>query len=76
MRVIVDLAEIQYTSLSARSPGGQQADIDGLKAQNEQLRPEFAKLEVEKHALKLARPGTGPTSSVSATGVTRSRPRL
>ena len=33
MRVVVDLAEIQYTPLSTRSPGGQQADIDGWKAQ-------------------------------------------
>ena len=77
VRVIVNLAEIQYTPLSTRSPGGQQADIDGWKAQIKQLHADFAKLEVEKQCfLELARPGTGPTSSVSATGVTRSRPRL
>jgi hypothetical protein len=51
-RCAADLAEIQYTSLSARSPGGQQADIDGLKAQNKQLRAELAKLEVEKQCLE------------------------
>ena len=51
VRVIVDLAEIQYTPLSARSPGGQQADIDGLKAQLKQLQAELAKLEVEKQCL-------------------------
>ena len=51
VRIIVDLAEIQYTPLSARSPGGQQTDIDDLNAQIKQLRTELAKLEVEKQCL-------------------------
>jgi hypothetical protein len=51
VRIIVDLAEIQYTLLSARSPGGQQTDIDALNAQIRQLRTELAKVEVEKQCL-------------------------
>jgi hypothetical protein len=57
VRIIVDLAEIQYTPLSARSPGGQQADIDGLNAQIQQLRAELAKLEVEKQCLEASAAG-------------------
>ena len=57
MRVIVDLAEIQYTPLSARSPGGRPADIDGLKAQIKQLQAELAKLEVEKQCLEASAAG-------------------
>src|SRR5580704_17729496 len=49
-RIIVDLAEIQYTRLSARSPGGQLADIDA-DAKLKQLQGELAKLEVEKQCL-------------------------
>ena len=51
VRIIVDLAEIQYTPLSARSPGGQQADI-GLNVQIKRLQAELAKLEVEKQCLE------------------------
>jgi hypothetical protein len=57
MRVIVDLAEIQYTPLSARSPGGQQADIDGLKVRIKQLQAELAKLELEKQCLEASAAG-------------------
>jgi hypothetical protein len=57
MRVVVDLAEIQYTPLSTRSPGGQQADIDGWKAQIKQLHAELAKLEVEKQCLEASAAG-------------------
>jgi hypothetical protein len=52
VRIIVDLAEIQYTPLSARSPGGQQVDIDGLNAQIKRLQAELAKLELEKQCLE------------------------
>jgi hypothetical protein len=52
VRIIVDLSEIQYTPLSARSPRGQQAGIDGLNAQIKQLQAEVAKLEVEKQCLE------------------------
>jgi hypothetical protein len=57
MGIIVDLAEIQYTQLSARSPGGQEADIDGLNAQIKQLRAELATLEVEKQCLQASAAG-------------------
>jgi hypothetical protein len=57
MRVIVDLAEIQYTPLSARSPGGRPGDIDGLKARIKQLQAELAKLEVEKQCLEASAAG-------------------
>ena len=50
VRIIVDLAEIQYTPLSARSLGGQLADIDA-DAKIKQLQAELAKLEVEKQCL-------------------------
>ena len=52
VRVIVDLAEIQYTRLAARSPRTQTADIDALNAQIEQLQAELARLEVEKNCLE------------------------
>jgi hypothetical protein len=57
VRVIVDLAEIQYTPLSARSPGGRPGDIDGLKARIKQLQAELAKLEVEKQCLEASAAG-------------------
>jgi hypothetical protein len=57
VRVIVDLAEIQYTPLSVRSPGGQQADTERLNAQIKQLEAELAKLEVEKQCLKATSAG-------------------
>jgi hypothetical protein len=52
VRVTVDLAEIQYTPLPARSPGGQQADIDDRNARMEQLQTELARLQVEKSCLE------------------------
>src|SRR6476660_6639845 len=57
MRIIVDLTEIQYTPLSARSPGGQQPGIDSLKAQIMQLQAELAKLKVEKQCLEASAAG-------------------
>jgi hypothetical protein len=52
VRIIADLAEIQYTPLSARPPGGQQADIHGLNEQIKRLQAELAKLEMEKQCLE------------------------
>lgn len=52
VRIIVDLAEIQYRPLPARSPGGQQADIDALNARIAQLQAELARFEVEKQCLE------------------------
>jgi len=56
VRIIVDLAEIQYTPLSARSLGGQLADIDA-DAKIKQLQAELAKLEVEKQCLEASAAG-------------------
>jgi hypothetical protein len=52
VRIIVDLAEIQYTPLTARSPRTQTADIDALSAQIERLQSELAALEVDKNCLE------------------------
>jgi hypothetical protein len=52
VRVIVDLAEIQYRPALTRSPDGHQADIGTLNARIEQLQAELAILEVEKNCLE------------------------
>ena len=57
VRVTVDLAEIQYKPLPARSPGGHRTDIDGLNARIEQLQAELAMLEVEKRCLEACAAG-------------------
>ena len=57
MRVTVDLAEIQYKPLPARSPGGHRTEIDSLNARIEQLRAELARLEVEKRCLEACAAG-------------------
>ena len=50
--VIVDLAEIHYKPVPARSPDGRQADNSALNARIEQLQAELARLEVEKNCLE------------------------
>ena len=52
VRVIVDLAEIQYKPVPARSPDRPQADNSALNARIEQLQAELARLEVEKNCLE------------------------
>ena len=52
VRVIVDLAEIHYKPVPARSPDGRQADNSALNARIEQLQAELARLEVEKNCLE------------------------
>jgi hypothetical protein len=52
VRVIVDLAEIQYRPAPTRLPDGPRADMDALKAQIEQLQSDLAKLETEKNHLE------------------------
>jgi hypothetical protein len=52
VRVIVDLAEIQYRPVLDRSPDGPLADMDALKAQIEQLQSNLAKVEAEKDCLE------------------------
>src|SRR6478735_10503930 len=53
VRVIVDLAEIQYRPAPTRSPDGPRADIDG-KTHIEQLQAALAKLEMEKNCLEVS----------------------
>jgi hypothetical protein len=57
VRITVDLTEIQYKPLPARSPGGHRSSIDGLTAQIERLEGELATLEVEKQCLKVRSAG-------------------
>jgi hypothetical protein len=52
VRVIVDLAEIQYRPTPTRSQDGPRADIDALNAEIEQLQTDLAKLEMEKNCLE------------------------
>ena len=57
VRVIVDLAEIQYKPVPTRSPDGPQADVSALNARIEQLQAELAKLEAEKNSLEASAAG-------------------
>ena len=52
VRVIVDLAEIQYKPAPTRSPDRPRPDADALNTRIEQLRAELAKLEIEKNCLE------------------------
>jgi cell division protein FtsB len=56
-RVNVDLSEIQYKRLPARSSGGQRADIDALNARIEMLQAELARLEVENSCMHASAAG-------------------
>jgi hypothetical protein len=57
VRVIVDLADIQYRPAPTRSPDSLQPDIDALNARIEQLQAELAKVEVEKNCLQASAAG-------------------
>jgi len=52
VRVIVDLAEIQYKPAPTRSPDHPHPDADALNTRIEQLQAELAKLENEKNYLE------------------------
>jgi hypothetical protein len=52
VRVIVDLAEIQYKPVPTRSPDGPQADNGSPNARIEQLQAELARLEMENNCLE------------------------
>jgi hypothetical protein len=52
VRVIVDLAEIQYKPVPTSSTNGPQADIDALNVRIEQLQAELANLQMEKNCLE------------------------
>ena len=57
VRVNVDLSEIQYKRLPARSPGGHWADIDALNARIQMLQAELARLEVENSCIHASAAG-------------------
>lgn len=57
VRITVDLNEIQYKPLPARSLGGHRSSIDDLNARIEQLAGEVARLEVEKQCLEVRAAG-------------------
>jgi hypothetical protein len=56
-RITVDLNEIQYKPLRARSPGGDRSTIGDLNTRIEQLEGELARLEVEKQCLEVRSAG-------------------
>jgi len=70
VRVIVDLAEIQYKPVVTRSSDGPQGDIPALNSRIEQLQAELAKLKTEKNCLEAGVAAHESTSSVSVTVVT------
>jgi hypothetical protein len=57
VRITVDLTEIQYKPLPARSPGGRRSSLDDLNAQIERLEGEVARLAVEKQCLEVQAAG-------------------
>jgi hypothetical protein len=57
VRVTVDLTEIQYKPLPARSPGGQLADIEALSSRIQMLQAELARLEVENSCIQASAAG-------------------
>jgi hypothetical protein len=73
VRVNVDLSEIQYKRLPARSPNGHRADIDALNAQIQML--QLPALKWRTAAFTPVPPVTGRTSSASATAPIPSCPR-
>ena len=75
VRVNVDLTDIQYKRLPARSPAGHRADIDALNARIQMLQAELARLRSRTTASKPPRTVTGRTSNASATAPTPSCPR-
>jgi hypothetical protein len=52
VRVIVDVADIQYKPAPTCSPDRPRPDADALNTRIEQLRAELAKLEIEKNCLE------------------------
>lgn len=52
VRVTVDLSDIQYKPLPARSPGGHRVDIEALNARIQMLQAELARLEVENSCIQ------------------------
>jgi hypothetical protein len=57
VRVNVDLSDIQYKRLPARSPAGHQADIEALNVRIHMLQAELARLEVENSCIQATADG-------------------
>jgi hypothetical protein len=57
VRINIDLAEIQYKPLPARSPGGHHADIETLKGQITALQTELRELEAENSTIRASAAG-------------------
>jgi hypothetical protein len=57
VRINIDLAEIQYKPLPARSPGGHQANIEAHKAQIAALQIELTELEAENSTIRASAVG-------------------
>ena len=52
MRITVDVADLEYKPLPARSPGGHRGDTDALKARIEALQRGLNELEAENGTLR------------------------
>jgi hypothetical protein len=52
VRITVDLADLEYKPLHARSPGGHRADTDAVNARIETLQRELSELEAENSTLR------------------------
>ena len=52
VRINIDLAEIQYKPLPARSPGGHQTNVEALKARIAALQVELRDLEAENSTIR------------------------
>ncbi len=57
VRINIDLAEIQYKPLPARSPGGHQMNIEALKARIAALQIELTELEAENGTIRASAAG-------------------
>jgi len=79
VRVVVDLAEIHYKPVPARSPDGPKADNAALNARIEHLQAELARLEVESGWKVKCRPaeagGGGDSSSLHVARTHSGQPR-
>jgi hypothetical protein len=57
VRINVDLSDIQYKRLPARSPAGHRADIEALNVRIQMLQGELARLEVENSCIQATADG-------------------
>jgi hypothetical protein len=57
VRVTIDLSDVQYRRLPARSPAGHRADIEALNVRIQMLQAELARLEVENSCVQASAAG-------------------